>query len=51
VGSKAYLDEAAKLLLITQYFGQLEICTIPGVYSVSNRNEYQKHKLNNVSGE
>jgi hypothetical protein len=23
----------------------------PGVYSASNRNEYQKHKNNNVSGE
>jgi hypothetical protein len=23
----------------------------PGVYSASNRNEYQKHKINNVSGE
>jgi uncharacterized membrane protein YphA (DoxX/SURF4 family) len=23
----------------------------PGAYSVSNRNEYQKHKNNNVSGE
>jgi hypothetical protein len=23
----------------------------PGVYSVSNRNEYQKHKNNNFSGE
>jgi hypothetical protein len=23
----------------------------PGVYSISNRNEYQKHKNNNVSGE
>jgi hypothetical protein len=25
--------------------------TSPGVYSASNRNEYQKHKNNNVSGE
>jgi hypothetical protein len=24
---------------------------IPGVYSAPNRNEYQKHKNNNVSGE
>jgi hypothetical protein len=23
----------------------------PGVYSASNRNEYQKHKNNNISGE
>jgi hypothetical protein len=23
----------------------------PGVYSASNRNEYEKHKNNNVSGE
>jgi hypothetical protein len=23
----------------------------PGVYSASNRNEYEKHKSNNVSGE
>jgi hypothetical protein len=23
----------------------------PGVYSACNRNEYQKHKHNNVSGE
>jgi hypothetical protein len=23
----------------------------PGVYSASNRNEYQKHQNNNVSGE
>jgi hypothetical protein len=23
----------------------------PGVYSTSNRNEYQKHKNNNISGE
>jgi hypothetical protein len=23
----------------------------PGVYSASNRNEYQEHKNNNVSGE
>jgi hypothetical protein len=23
----------------------------PGVYSASNRNEYQKHKNNNVSGD
>jgi hypothetical protein len=23
----------------------------PGVYSASNRNKYQKHKNNNVSGE
>jgi hypothetical protein len=23
----------------------------PGAYSASNRNEYQKHKNNNVSGE
>jgi hypothetical protein len=23
----------------------------PGVYSASNKNEYQKHKNNNVSGE
>jgi hypothetical protein len=23
----------------------------PGVYSASNRNEYQNHKSNNVSGE
>jgi hypothetical protein len=23
----------------------------PGIYSASNRNEYQKHKNNNVSGE
>jgi hypothetical protein len=23
----------------------------PGVYSASNRNEYQKHKNNNVSGQ
>jgi hypothetical protein len=23
----------------------------PGVYSASNRNDYQKHKNNNVSGE
>jgi hypothetical protein len=23
----------------------------PGVYSASNRKEYQKHKINNISGE
>jgi hypothetical protein len=27
------------------------VCTGPGVYSASNRSEYQKHKNNNVSGE
>jgi hypothetical protein len=38
-------------------WGNFSICLIlpdalgPGFYSVSNRNEYQKHKNNNVSGE
>jgi hypothetical protein len=29
----------------------LPVALGPGVYSASNRNEYQKHKTNNVSGE
>jgi hypothetical protein len=31
---------------------ELNLCMlVPGVHSASNRNEYQEHKNNNVSGE
>jgi hypothetical protein len=41
-------SETLQILFIKQYLCHDALG--PGVYSVSNRNEYQKHK-NNVSGE
>jgi hypothetical protein len=58
------LKTSTEVIVLRKVYGDLKInerililCAIlpaalgPGVYSASNRNEYQKHKNNNVSGE
>jgi hypothetical protein len=41
---------ALLLLYVDVFIPHRKLALGPGVYSASNRNEYQKHK-NNVSGE
>jgi hypothetical protein len=45
------LDFGGLRIFTRTYNSMLPAALGPEVYSASNRNEYQKHKNNNVSGE
>jgi hypothetical protein len=50
MNGKEYASDKTELASINAYL-ILPAALGTGVYSASNRNEYQKHKNNNVSGE